>query len=167
MHTHTTPIDISNNPELMRLAEEVARTKKPRELVRDSKPVAMLMPMAAVKKAKNMKYLVDSDYVADYLVARPSATELLSSLAIGGISISLLTVGEIYEGIYYGYHPEEGTIRFQRFACIRGELRRTGNIIGDFDILIGATALQHKLTLVTRNLRDYNRIPNLDIYKAS
>jgi tRNA(fMet)-specific endonuclease VapC len=55
----------------------------------------------------------------------------------------------------------------QRFARIRGELRRTGNIIGDFDILIGATALQHKLTLVTRNLRDYTRIPHLDIYKAS
>lgn len=55
----------------------------------------------------------------------------------------------------------------QRFARIRGELRRTGNIIGDFDILIAATALHHNLTLVTRNLRDYNRIPNLDIYKAS
>jgi len=37
----------------MRLAEEVARTKKPRKLVRDSKPVAMLMPMAAAKKARN------------------------------------------------------------------------------------------------------------------
>jgi hypothetical protein len=55
MHTHVTPIDISNNPELMRLAEEVARTKKPRELVRDSKPVAMLMPMTAAKKAKSQK----------------------------------------------------------------------------------------------------------------
>jgi len=131
-----------------------------------------------------MKYLVDSDYVADYLVAKSSATELLSSLAREGISISSLTVGEIYEGIYYGYHPEEGTRRFQRFldtvhilrltpgimqqfARIRGELRHTGSIIGDFDILIGTTALQHKLTLVTRNLRDYERIPNLNIYKAS
>jgi hypothetical protein len=41
MHTHVTPIDIRNNPELMRLAEEVARTKKPRELMRDKETVAI------------------------------------------------------------------------------------------------------------------------------
>lgn len=62
-----------------------------------------------------MNYLVDSDYVADYLVAKPHATELLSSLAKEGITISLITVGEIYEGIYYGYNPQEGEVRFQRF----------------------------------------------------
>jgi len=52
-----------------------------------------------------MTYLVDSDYIADYLVAKPHATELLSSLAEEGIAISILTIGEIYEGIYYGYNP--------------------------------------------------------------
>jgi tRNA(fMet)-specific endonuclease VapC len=130
-----------------------------------------------------MKYLVDSDYVADYLVAKPDATKLLSSLAHDGISISLVTVGEIYEGIYYGYHPEQAEANFQRFlttidiisltepimrqfARIRGELRRTGKIIGDFDILIGATVLHHDLTLVTRNLKDYSRIPHIKLYQA-
>jgi tRNA(fMet)-specific endonuclease VapC len=54
-----------------------------------------------------------------------------------------------------------------QFARIRGELRRTGKIIGDFDILIAATALYHNLTLVTRNIKDYERIPNLKIYQAS
>ena len=42
-----------------------------------------------------MKYLVDSDYIADYLVVRPQATELLSSLALESISISLITPLEI------------------------------------------------------------------------
>jgi predicted nucleic acid-binding protein len=42
----------------------------------------------------------------------------------------------------------------QRFAHIRGELRRSGQIIGDFDILIAATAIYHNLTLVTRNIKD-------------
>ncbi len=131
-----------------------------------------------------MKYLVDTDYIADYLVAKPYATEHLSSLSQDGIAISLLTVGEIYEGIYYGYNPQEGTKRFQhflqtvpilqltqpimrQFARIRGELRRTGNIIGDFDMLIAATAIHHHLTLVTRNLRDYTRIPHLVMYTKS
>lgn len=131
-----------------------------------------------------MKYLVDSDYVADYLVAKPHAIELLSSLAKDGITISLVTVGEIYEGIYYGYNPQQGEERFlrfldsvnilrpthaiiQQFARIRGDLRCKGQIIGDFDILIAATALRHNLTLVTRNLKDYQRIPQLTLYQAS
>ncbi len=53
----------------------------------------------------------------------------------------------------------------QHFARIRGELRRTGKIIGDFDILIAATAIQHNLTLVTRNIKDYQRIPDLKMYQ--
>ena len=129
-----------------------------------------------------MKYLVDSDYVADYLGARPSAIQLLSSFAKDDLVISLITYGEIYEGIHFGRDPHKTTDVFQRFlrsvtilpltqpimqqfARIRGELRRTGRIIGDFDILIAATAIQHNLTLVTRNLRDYQRIPNLNIHQ--
>lgn len=44
MNTHVSPVDISHNPELMRLVEEVAATKTPRELKRDNKIVAVLMP---------------------------------------------------------------------------------------------------------------------------
>jgi hypothetical protein len=39
-----TPIDSSNLPELVDLVEEVATTKKPRELKRDDKIVAILTP---------------------------------------------------------------------------------------------------------------------------
>ena len=100
-----------------------------------------------------MKYLVDSDYVADYLGARPHAIQLLSSFAKDDLSISLITYGEIYEGIHFGRDPQKTKEVFhlllrsvailplsqpimRQFARIRGELRRTGKIIGDFDILI-------------------------------
>ncbi len=131
-----------------------------------------------------MTYLLDTDCVADYLVGRPDITELLNTLSQHGAAISLITLGEIYEGIYFGRDPQKGEDGFHRFlrlvevlplndtivrqfARIRGELRRTGRIIGDFDILIGATALHHNLTLVTRNIKDYERIPLLTIYKVS
>jgi len=55
----------------------------------------------------------------------------------------------------------------RQFARIRGEIRRTGKIIGDFDILIAATVIQHKLLLITRNLKDYQRISNLKLYQIS
>lgn len=52
----------------------------------------------------------------------------------------------------------------QRFARLRGDLRRKGQLIGDPDILIAATALHHDLMLVTRNLRDFQRVPGLTLY---
>jgi hypothetical protein len=45
MSTHSTPIDISNNPQLLRLAEEVEATNKPRLLKRDNTPIALLTPV--------------------------------------------------------------------------------------------------------------------------
>lgn len=53
----------------------------------------------------------------------------------------------------------------RRFAQIRGALRQKGQIIGDFDMLIAATALHHDLLVVTRNTKDYQRIPQLQVDK--
>jgi len=56
----------------------------------------------------------------------------------------------------------------ERFAILRGGLPRgLRSQIGDMDLLIGATALSHNLTLVTRNLKDFENIPNLSIFRAS
>jgi hypothetical protein len=62
--THVvTPIDMSNNPELLRLAEEVAATKTPRTLTRHNKTVAMLMPVgAAVQRSHPQKRTIWTHY---------------------------------------------------------------------------------------------------------
>ena len=52
----------------------------------------------------------------------------------------------------------------EKFAEVRAFLRRRGEIISDFDILIGATALAHDLTLLTYNTRHFKRIPHLKLY---
>ena len=36
-------------------------------------------------------------------------------------------------------------------------------LVDDFDLLIGATAIQAKITLVTENLKHFNRIPNIKV----
>ncbi len=129
-----------------------------------------------------MSYLVDTDWVVDWLAGREETVQLLSTLGREGLAISLITYGEIYEGIYFGRDPkksEEVFRRFlrgvvvlpltkrilQRFARIRGELRRKGLLIGDPDILIAATAIHHNLTLVTRNVKDFQRVPGLKLYQ--
>jgi tRNA(fMet)-specific endonuclease VapC len=125
-----------------------------------------------------MKYLVDTDWVVDYLAGKQQAILLLSSVWQDGIAISLITLGEIYEGIYYGRDPERSEAVFrqflhsvdvlslnrsimQRFGRIRGDLRRRGELIGDPDILIAATALYYNLVLLTRNRKHFQRIPLL------
>ncbi len=45
MSNNPTPVDISNIPDLLDLVEEVEATKKPRELKRDNKVVAVLSPV--------------------------------------------------------------------------------------------------------------------------
>ena len=128
-------------------------------------------------------YLIDTDWVIDYLKGIERAGNLVGSLVNDGISISLITYGEFFEGIYYGGNPEQHELVFRAllqdvsivplsensmelFAHIRGDLRSRGQIIGDADLLIAATALEHDLTLVTQNLRHFNRIPNLKLYQS-
>lgn len=129
-----------------------------------------------------MKYLIDTDWVVEYLKGRAPAVETLADLRHEGLAISLITYGEIYEGIYAGRQAarhEEVFLGFLRrvrvlplnremlrqFAQIRGQLRAQGQLIGDFDLLIAATALHHDLTLLTHNIRHFKRIPNLKLYQ--
>jgi tRNA(fMet)-specific endonuclease VapC len=54
----------------------------------------------------------------------------------------------------------------ERFGVLRGDLQRRGQIIGDPDILIAATALHHDLTLLTRNRNHFMRLPGLKLYQV-
>jgi len=129
-------------------------------------------------------YLIDSDWVIDYLKGIPRAIALLRALVYEGAAISLITYGEIYEGIYGSLDPggsEEGSRNFldevsvlpldqptmRRFALLRNGLRRAGQPIGDMDLLIAATALQHDLALAARNLGHFQRISGLQLYEQN
>jgi hypothetical protein len=46
MYRSLTPIDISNQPDILRLAEEVQATRTPRVLKRDNESIAVVMPLA-------------------------------------------------------------------------------------------------------------------------
>lgn len=57
-------IDISHNPEMLRLAEEVRRSKTPRVLRADDEDVAVVMPVAEHPKRKATRAKTDADYQA-------------------------------------------------------------------------------------------------------
>lgn len=128
-----------------------------------------------------MTYLVDTDWVIDFLKGKQIAVDLLGRLSEEGIVISIITYGEVYEGIYFGGRQQTAELGFgqflqiadvvsltqpimRRFARLRGELRQHGQKISDTDLLIAATALEHNLILVTRNTSHFERIPNLELW---
>jgi tRNA(fMet)-specific endonuclease VapC len=128
-----------------------------------------------------MTYLADSDLVADYLNGQPAAITLLNRLLPAGLAISLVTYGEIYDGIYGGRDPQRAEHAFRRFlrsvrvlpltqvimreyARIRGLLRRQGMRLADDDLMMAATAIYHGLELATRNTKHFGRVPDLKLY---
>ncbi|HEY7030069.1 MAG TPA: type II toxin-antitoxin system VapC family toxin [Thermomicrobiales bacterium] len=129
-----------------------------------------------------MTYLVDSDLVIDHLAGRPEALALLQQLTAGGLSVSIITYAEVYEGIYGGRDPKTRERVFRkmlqtmnvlglsravsrRAARIGSSLRTQGTRLPLPDVLIAATAVHYDLTLVTRNLKHYERIPDLKLYR--
>lgn len=127
-----------------------------------------------------MRYLVDTDWVIDHLHGRTRVVKRLEELAPGGIGLSILSLAELYEGVYSSTAPQDNERALQDFlggvdvltlddgicrifAQERGRLRAAGMLIGDLDLLIGATALHHGLTLLTNNRRHFERLTDLDI----
>ncbi|SRR6185295_14442126 len=51
----------------------------------------------------------------------------------------------------------------RKCAEIRAELERAGKVIGPHDMQIAAIALQHGLTLVTHNMREFSRVSGLKL----
>ncbi len=54
----------------------------------------------------------------------------------------------------------------ERYADIRRTLRPAGNLIGDMDTLIAATALERNLTLVTCD-GHFQRVPGLSVMRIA
>jgi predicted nucleic acid-binding protein len=129
-------------------------------------------------------YLLDTDWIVDILNGQENAIHTALELAPAGLALSIITYGELYEGAAFAHDPAPalaGLRSFlkgkamlpltqpimERFAQIRGSLPRPlRQQIGDLDILIAATCLEHNLTLLTRNRKDFQQIPDLKLYQA-
>ena len=127
-----------------------------------------------------LSYLVDTDWVIHYLNGNRKVIEKLRSLEQEGLSISIITLAELYEGIYYSKNPdvnEKGLQNFltgvtvlgideeicKIFGKERGRLRQQKQLMGDIDLLIASTCLYYKLPILTNNRRHYEMVAGLRI----
>ncbi|MCD6318714.1 type II toxin-antitoxin system VapC family toxin [Candidatus Aerophobetes bacterium] len=127
-----------------------------------------------------MKYLIDTDWVIDHLSGIEKIKKKLEELAPEGLALSIVSLAELYEGVFYSRNPEKSEKTLKEFlpgisilgideeTCRifgkeRGRLRKKGKIIGDFDLLIASTCLHYNLMLLTNNIDHFKRVENLKI----
>ena len=128
-----------------------------------------------------MKYLLDTNVLSEVIRKDPNRALLqrLGEIAPRDAVTSVVCVAELRHGAARVAH---GALLWKRIArevlsrvdilplgeaeAVRaGDLLATleaqGEPIGMEDVWIGATALEHRLTVVTRNLKHFRRIPGL------
>jgi predicted nucleic acid-binding protein len=127
-----------------------------------------------------LSYLIDTDWIIHYLNGNSGIVEKIGLLAKEGLAASVISVAELYEGIYYSTNPAGNekalndflsgisTLGIEDEVCKvfgkeRGRLRQEKKMIGDFDLLIASTCLHHRLTLMTNNRRHYEMVDGLNI----
>jgi tRNA(fMet)-specific endonuclease VapC len=127
-----------------------------------------------------VKWLLDTDTVIYYMKEMPAVVvvERLEAARPRDRFLSLITLGELFFGIFRSEQVERNLRRYrhffarvkllpftpaiaERFGVVKADLARRGEIVADHDLWIAAHALVHRATLVTNNDRDFARFAGL------
>lgn len=123
-----------------------------------------------------MSYLFDTNAMIAFLRGNPGVVRQVRNVGAGAVLLSTIVLHELYFGAYKGNRTNEdlGVIAHLRFGTadldpvdaqcageIRSLLQRAGTPIGPYDVLIAGQALARDLTLVTRNVREFERVDGL------
>lgn len=126
-----------------------------------------------------MDYLLDTNICIHYFKGQFEIKEKIEQIGYDKFAISEITLAELIYGaeksqkrdknIEVIYNFSEKIIIIPIFQSIntyakeKARLRRLGTIISDLDLFIGATAIFNGMTLVTRNVREFERMENIKI----
>jgi tRNA(fMet)-specific endonuclease VapC len=129
----------------------------------------------------HMKYMLDTNICIYIIKKHPQVVySHFKGLKIGDVCVSAITVSELQYGIFKSSKPTENQLALASFLTplhildfpvaaatsfgkVRVELEKKGTPIGNYDLLIAAHALCMGLTLVTNNVKEFARIPGLNI----
>ena len=124
--------------------------------------------------------ILDSNTISYYFRGDPHVVPRLQALSPADIGVPAIVEYELRYGLLR-LQPEAAAPRLAALSAllrpiqilpfdsecatyaarIRADLEAVGTPIGPHDLLIAATALRHQATLVTRNLREFARVQNL------
>ncbi|MBG1267092.1 type II toxin-antitoxin system VapC family toxin [Nostoc sp. WHI] len=127
-----------------------------------------------------MNYLLDTDTCIYWLNGRQPVRDKLLAVGWDEVCICVITAAELYYGAYNSNRLSENLANTERFIQnlsvvsltdpalrkygeLKAELRRIGQTIAEFDLLIASVALVEHYTLVTNNIRHYERLNGLKL----
>ncbi len=125
-------------------------------------------------------YALDTNAVLDYFRGRGNVAANMVATPPSEIALPAIVAYETWVGVLGSQNVKRRQEQFEqllavvgvlpfdagtsrRAAEVRRALERRGEKIGPLDTLIAATALAHGATLVTRNVREFGRVPGLDV----
>ena len=125
------------------------------------------------------KYMLDTNSWIEYFKNRNGVADHVDALPRTQLCASEITVAELIYGAYnsqnFEKHYREAmwlknnieiypiSDALDDYGDIRFATKRKGNPIGQFDLLIGATARHYGLTVVTDNVKDFSPMPGVRI----
>jgi tRNA(fMet)-specific endonuclease VapC len=127
-----------------------------------------------------MQYLLDTNTCVFYLRGKLNLDEIIRDKGIDNFYISEITVVELRFGAENSDNPSKshkavdaflnGLSIIPIFGCIKRyakekvRLRKLGKPMNDeFDLLIGVTSVENKLTLVTDNTKHFEKISGIKL----
>ena len=128
-----------------------------------------------------MTYMLDTNICIYAIKNKPEQVlKLLHTHLDDGICISSITLAELAHGVRKSLYPEkneEALLQFlsildilefndlaaMEYGRICAYLQRQGTPIGTMDMLIAAHAKSEDLILVTNNLREFERVPQIKL----
>jgi toxin FitB len=120
-----------------------------------------------------MSFLCDTNIISELVRPQPNPGVLIWVKNLSDINISVITVEEIFYGLTSNPNIkiQSWWENFMQNHCqilpitaeiaqlcgqLRGQQRLIGKTVTQADMMIAATAQIHQLTLVTRNMRDFD-----------
>ncbi|MEO7717718.1 MAG: type II toxin-antitoxin system VapC family toxin [Capsulimonas sp.] len=128
-----------------------------------------------------MKYLLDTNTCIYYLNGRSTAIrDHFHRQQPADIAVCSVVIAEMFAGAMKSNFPERSLAKQRAFLShfasypfddeaalhygqIRAGLELAGSLIGPYDLQIAAIAVSHNLILVTSNIREFSRVPTLQI----
>jgi tRNA(fMet)-specific endonuclease VapC len=125
-----------------------------------------------------LKYLLDTNIVIYVLKRRPKEVLDIFNANASRMAISSITLSELMYGAEKSLSTDKNLEAVEEFVShlevlpydakasqhygqIKAALEKKGQIIGENDIHIAAHAISHGLILVSNNVRELKRVPNL------
>lgn len=126
-----------------------------------------------------MDYLLDTNICIHYFKGQYELKDKIEEIGFQRFAISEITLAELIYGAEKSQNKAQNIKVVEKFAELitiipifdsirvygkeKARLKVKGTIISDLDLLIGATAIFNDMVLVTRNVREFERMGNIRI----